>query len=87
MRALVSTFLLGAFLVASPAFAQQIPWVPRGYTGSVTYSQAPARAHGRSSKGDIVKSAESRPAKPITDELYDDACHSRHAVFSCPGTP
>ena len=47
----------------------------------------PRTACGRSSKGDVVKSAESRPAKPITDELYDDVCHSRHAVFSCPGTP
>jgi hypothetical protein len=87
MRTLVSTLLLGVCLVASPALAQQHPWVPSGmYTGSVTHGQAPARTYGRFSNGDIANSSGWRTGKPATDELYGDACNSSHAVFACPGS-
>ena len=88
MRTLVSTFLVGVCLVASPALAQQHPWLPSGmYTGSLPSGDAPARAYGRIRSGDIVDSSGWRTGRPTTDQLYDDACHSSHPVFSCPGTP
>jgi hypothetical protein len=50
MRTLVSTFLVGVSLVASPAMAQQNPWVASCVytkscmdTGSVAYGQASRR--------------------------------------------
>ena len=84
MRTLVGTFLLGISLVTTPALAQQHPWVPSGYTGTVTHSQAPAKAYGRISNG-IINSSEGRTAKPAADELYGDACETGRAAFACPG--
>jgi hypothetical protein len=85
-----ATIGLAVILVtASGAFsakAQQNPWVPSGvYTGSLPNGDAPARAYGRIFKGNIVDPQGSRTGKHATDELYDDACHSSHPVFSCPG--
>jgi hypothetical protein len=86
MRTLVSSFLVGICFVASPALAQQHPWVPSGmYAASVPKANAPARTYGRAGRGDSVDSLGWRTGKPATDELYDDACHSSHPVFSCPG--
>jgi len=86
MRTLVSTFLVGICLAASPALAQQHPWVSSDvYTGRLTTGDSVARTYGRVFKGDIVVPA-AKPAAKAIDELYDDACHSGHAVFSCPGT-
>jgi len=86
MRTLVSGFLVGVCLVASPALAQQHPWVPSGmYTASVPKANAPARSYGRAGRGDTVDPSGWRSGKPGTDELYDGACHSSHPVFSCPG--
>jgi len=88
MRTLVSTFLVGVSLVAGPALAQQNPWVPSGiYTRSLPSGDAPARAYGRLRSGDIIDSSGWRTGRPTTDDLYGDACHSSHPVFSCPGTP
>jgi len=86
MRTLISTALVGICLAASPALAQQHPWVGSDvYKGIVQNNDSVARAYGRVHKGDIVDPA--RPAaKTATDPLYDDACHSSHSVFSCPGT-
>jgi len=87
MRTLVTTFLVGICLAASPALAQQHPWVPSDvYTGSVQSGDWYARAYGRVHRGDSVAPAVRPGGKAATDELYDDACHSGHAVFSCPGT-
>jgi hypothetical protein len=87
MRTLVSTFLVGVCLVGGPALAQQHPRVPGGiYTRSLPNGDAPARPTAASA-GDIVDSSAWRTGKPAIDELYGDACHSSHAVFSCPGTP
>jgi hypothetical protein len=85
MRTLVS-MLVGVCLVTGPALAQQHLRVPSGvYTGSL--ANGDARAEGRVRSDDIVDPAGWRNAKPTTDGLYDDACHSSHPVFSCPGTP
>jgi hypothetical protein len=87
MRTLVSTFLVGVCLVAGPALAQQHPRMPGGmYTRSLPNGDAPARAYGRIRSGDIVDSSAWRTGKPAIDELYGDACHSSHTVFSCPRT-
>jgi hypothetical protein len=44
MRTLFSTLLVGGFLVAGPALAQQNPWVPSGvYAASAAYGQASQR--------------------------------------------
>jgi hypothetical protein len=87
MRTLVGTLLVGVCLAASPALAQQHPWVPSGmYTGSVTQRQAPVRAYGRVSNSDIVNASGWRTGKPAVDELYGEACNSGHAVFACPGS-
>ena len=85
MRTLVSTILVGISIAASPAFAQQHPWVPSDvYTGKVQNGYSFARTYGRMRAGDIVVPA-ARPAAKATDSLYD-ACSSSHAVFTCPGT-
>jgi hypothetical protein len=92
MRTLLSTFFVGVCLVATPALAQQNPWVPSNvyngtlFSGSASNSNVPARAYGRAHKGDTIDTSGWRTSKPATDELYDDACHSSHPVFSCPGT-
>ena len=85
MRTLVSTVLVGICIAASPALAQQHPWVPGDvYTGKVQNGYSFARTYGRMRAGDIVVPA-ARPAAKAPDSLYD-ACGSSHAVFSCPGT-
>jgi hypothetical protein len=92
MRTLVSTFLVGACFVAAPALAQQHPWVPSGvysgnvYTGNVRGGDAPARAYGRFSSGNIVDTAGPHSRKSGADDLYGNSCNSSHAVFACPGS-
>jgi len=87
MRILVSTFVVGICLAGSPALAQQHPWVSSDvYTGSLLNGDSMARTYGRAHRGDIVDPAARPAAKATTDELYDDACHSSHPVFACPGT-
>jgi len=86
MRALVSTLLVGICIAASPALAQQHPWVSSNvYTGTVAAGDSLARTYGRVQKGDIVVPATRPAAKAAADDLYGEACHSSHAVFSCPG--
>ena len=87
MRTLVTIFLAGVCLVGGPTLAQH-PRVPGGmYARNLPNGDAPARAYGRIRSGDISGSSVWRTGKPAVDELYGDACHSSHAVFSCPGTP
>lgn len=87
MRTLVSTVVIGICLAAAPALAQQHPWVPNGiHIGSLPNGSM-ARAYGRVHRGDIVDPARRPAAKAAADELHGDACNSRNAVFSCPGSP
>jgi hypothetical protein len=68
--------------------AQQHPWLPSGvYTRSPSDRDATAPAYGSIRRGDNVESFGWRTGKPASDDLYDDACHSSHSVFACPGTP
>jgi len=87
MRTLLGTFVFGVCIVASPALAQQHPWVPSGLSAD-SLSTGPARAQGysRIRKGDVIGSSDWRTGKPASDELYD-SCHSSHPVFACPGSP
>jgi hypothetical protein len=87
MRTFISTLVLVTSIAAGPALAQQHPWVPSGmYTGNLPSGNASARAYGRISKGDVVDSVRWRTGKSNADELYNDSCHSSHAVFACPGS-
>jgi hypothetical protein len=74
MRTLVGTMLVGATLVASPALAQQHPWVPSGVnaiTGSLPNGDDSAAAHhpwvsstvyeGNLPNGDALARADGRP--------------------------
>lgn len=88
MRTLVSTFVVGACLVAAPAFAQQHPWAPSsvysqtGKADESAGSRQVERAYGRHEGS--VRSA-SHDAERDRGQVDKRGCIGTHPVYLCPG--
>lgn len=69
MRTLIGTLLAGGVVVASPALAQQHPWVPSDvYTATLAYGHASQHHYNvyRGARGSASIQAPVRPVQPQT---------------------
>lgn len=91
MRMFVSTFVVGACLVAAPAFAQQHPWVPssvyseNGKAGAAVSNRHVERAYGRHDGAVRSGPREVERDGGKFDNRDTRGCIGTHPVYLCPG--